>query len=154
MSGSLTVPAGVQYAGPMSNNAGQPAGSDSSGLPLSDVKVLELGTLIAGPFAGRVFADFGAEVIKVEHPERGDPLRTWGMGWNGSTSLWHLIQSRGKRSVAARFAALAGVSRPFTSAAARSTVRSSTASCRSDSVTVAPCGNSRRCEILRRPRTS
>ena len=72
-----------------------------SGGPLSDIRVLELGTLIAGPFAGRMFADFGAEVIKVEHPERGDPLRKWGMGWNGSASLWHLIQSRGKRSVAA-----------------------------------------------------
>ena len=69
--------------------------------PLADIRVLELGTLIAGPFAGRMFADFGAEVIKVEQPERGDPLRTWGMSWNGTSSLWHLIQSRGKRSVAA-----------------------------------------------------
>jgi formyl-CoA transferase len=85
----------------MSNNAGQPAGTDSSGLPLSDVKVLELGTLIAGPFAGRVFADFGAEVIKVEHPERGDPLRKWGLTLDGTDSLWHLVQSRGKQSVAA-----------------------------------------------------
>jgi formyl-CoA transferase len=57
--------------------------------------------LIAGPFAGRMLADFGAEVIKIEHPERGDPLRTWGMSWDGSDSLWHLIQSRGKLSVAA-----------------------------------------------------
>ena len=69
--------------------------------PLADIRVLELGTLIAGPFAGRMFADFGAEVVKVEHPERGDPLRTWGMSWNSNASLWHLIQSRGKRSVAA-----------------------------------------------------
>lgn len=69
--------------------------------PLADIRVLELGTLIAGPFAGRLFADFGAEVIKVEQPERGDPLRTWGMSVNGSASLWHLIQSRGKRSVVA-----------------------------------------------------
>lgn len=69
--------------------------------PLADIRVLELGTLIAGPFAGRMFADFGAEVIKIEQPERGDPLRTWGMSWNGSASLWHLLQSRGKRSVAA-----------------------------------------------------
>lgn len=57
--------------------------------------------MIAGPFAGRMFADFGAEVIKIEQPERGDPLRSWGMSWNGSVSLWHLIQSRGKRSVVA-----------------------------------------------------
>ena len=69
--------------------------------PLSDLRVLELGTLIAGPFAGRIFADFGAEVIKVELPEGGDPLRKWGMTWDGIDSLWHLIQSRGKLSVAA-----------------------------------------------------
>jgi formyl-CoA transferase len=71
------------------------------GGPLADLRVLELGTLIAGPFAGRLFADFGAEVIKVEHPDRGDPLRSWGMSWNSKDSLWHLIQSRGKLSVAA-----------------------------------------------------
>jgi formyl-CoA transferase len=69
--------------------------------PLADLRVLELGTLIAGPFAGRWLADFGAEVIKVEHPGLGDPLRNWCETWNGSESLWHLVQSRGKRSVAA-----------------------------------------------------
>jgi formyl-CoA transferase len=69
--------------------------------PLSDLRVLELGTLIAGPFAGRMLADFGAEVVKIEHPERGDPLRRWGMSWDDSDSLWHLVQSRGKQSVAA-----------------------------------------------------
>lgn len=68
---------------------------------LAGLRVLELGTLIAGPFAGRIFADFGAEVIKIEQPERGDPLRKWGMAWDGTDSLWHLIQSRGKLSVAA-----------------------------------------------------
>jgi formyl-CoA transferase len=79
----------------MSSNTGQVSG------PLSDLRVLELGTLIAGPFAGRLFADFGAEVIKVEHPDRGDPLRSWGMTADGTDSLWHLIQSRGKLSVTA-----------------------------------------------------
>ncbi len=69
--------------------------------PLSDLRVLELGTLIAGPFAGRMFADFGAEVIKIEQPEGGDPLRRWGMAWDGNDSLWHLVQSRGKLSVTA-----------------------------------------------------
>ena len=69
--------------------------------PLSDIRVLELGTLIAGPFAGRWFADFGAEVLKVEHPESGHPLRRWGESAGGDESLWHLVQSRGKRSVAA-----------------------------------------------------
>ena len=68
--------------------------------PLADLRVLELGTLIAGPFAGRWLADFGAAVIKVEHPSHGDPLRTWGATWNGQ-SVWHLVQSRGKRSVTA-----------------------------------------------------
>jgi formyl-CoA transferase len=48
-----------------------------------------------------MFADFGAEVIKIEHPELGDPLRRWGMTWDGTDSLWHLVQSRGKLSVAA-----------------------------------------------------
>jgi formyl-CoA transferase len=84
----------------MSNNAERHTDEMQSG-PLSDLRVLELGTLIAGPFAGRLFADFGAEVIKVEHPDRGDPLRSWGMGWDGNDSLWHLIQSRGKLSVTA-----------------------------------------------------
>jgi formyl-CoA transferase len=84
----------------MSSNTGQPSDETPSG-PLSDLRVLELGTLIAGPFAGRLFADFGAEVIKVEHPERGDPLRSWGMTSDGTDSLWHLIQSRGKLSVTA-----------------------------------------------------
>jgi formyl-CoA transferase len=83
----------------MSNNSGQHTPGVRG--PLGDLRVLELGTLIAGPFAGRLFADFGAEVIKIEHPERGDPLRTWGMSWGSGESLWHLIQSRGKRSVAA-----------------------------------------------------
>jgi formyl-CoA transferase len=84
----------------MSNITGQPA--DSAFAPaLRDIRVLELGTLIAGPFAGRIFADFGAEVVKVEQPGRGDPLRRWGMTWNGGDSLWHLVQSRGKQSVVA-----------------------------------------------------
>ncbi len=85
----------------MSNNAGRDGDGRARRGPLSDLRVLELGTLIAGPFAGRMFADFGAEVIKIEHPERGDPLRTWGMTWDGGDSLWHLVQSRGKLSVAA-----------------------------------------------------
>lgn len=69
--------------------------------PLSDLRVLELGTLIAGPFAGRLLADFGAEVIKVERPGSGDPLRQWGRSLDGGESLWHLVQQRGKRSVVA-----------------------------------------------------
>lgn len=66
--------------------------------PLKGLKVLELGSLIAGPFAGRLMADFGAEVIKVEPPEKGDPIRKWRMLQNG-TSLWWYIQSRNKKSL-------------------------------------------------------
>jgi formyl-CoA transferase len=85
----------------MSNDTGHRSDRTPIG-PLSDLRVLELGTLIAGPFAGRLFADFGAEVVKVEHPDRGDPLRSWGMSWDGAAdSLWYLVQSRGKRSVTA-----------------------------------------------------
>jgi formyl-CoA transferase len=69
--------------------------------PLSDLRVLELGTLIAGPFAGRLLADFGAQVIKVERPGSGDPLRRWGRAVDDGESLWHLVQQRGKRSIVA-----------------------------------------------------
>lgn len=60
---------------------------------------MELGSLIAGPFAGRLMADFGADVIKVEAPDRLDPLRSWGAGEVDGTSLWWAVQSRGKRLV-------------------------------------------------------
>jgi len=69
--------------------------------PLADLRVLELATLIAGPFAGRYLADFGAHVIKVEQPGTGDPLRGWGASGDGGVSLWHLVQSRGKQSITA-----------------------------------------------------
>lgn len=85
----------------MSNHSEHHSTYDGPPGPLSDVRVLELGTLIAGPLAGRWLADFGAEVIKIEHPSQGDPLRKWGMSWDGTDSLWHLVQSRGKQSVAA-----------------------------------------------------
>ena len=67
--------------------------------PLAGVRVVEIGSLIAGPFAGRLLADFGAEVIKVEAPGKLDPLRSWGAGAINDTSLWWVIQSRGKRLV-------------------------------------------------------
>ncbi len=65
---------------------------------LEGLKVLELGQLIAGPFAGKTLGDFGADVIKVEPPGSGDPLRTWRLLRNG-TSVWWDVQSRNKRSV-------------------------------------------------------
>ncbi|WP_041682104.1 CoA transferase [Cupriavidus sp. DF5525] len=66
--------------------------------PLAGIRVLELGQLIAGPFAARMLAAFGAEVIKVEPPGTGDPLRKWRMLHQG-TSVWWEAQSRDKQSV-------------------------------------------------------
>lgn len=66
--------------------------------PLRGLKVIEMGTLLAGPFAARILAEFGAEVIKIEAPEGGDPLRTWRKMYQG-TSLWWYVQSRNKKSV-------------------------------------------------------
>ena len=68
--------------------------------PLAGIKVVELGTLIAGPFAARILAEFGAEVIKIESPDGGDPLRKWRKLYEG-TSLWWYLQARNKKSVTA-----------------------------------------------------
>jgi formyl-CoA transferase len=67
-------------------------------LPLEGLRVLELGTLLAGPFTGRLLADFGAEVIKIEPPDRADPMRSWGQQKDGH-GLWWPIQSRNKKSI-------------------------------------------------------
>lgn len=67
--------------------------------PLAGLKVLELGQLIAGPFAAKTLADFGADIIKIETPGAGDPLRKWRLLKDG-TSVWWQVQSRNKRSVA------------------------------------------------------
>lgn len=66
--------------------------------PLAGLKVLELGQLIAGPFSGKTLGDFGAEVVKVEPPGSGDPLRQWRLLHNGE-SVWWQVQSRNKKSV-------------------------------------------------------
>lgn len=65
---------------------------------LAGIRVIELGQLIAGPFAAKTLADFGAEIIKVETPGEGDPLRKWRMLHNG-TSVWWQAQSRNKQSI-------------------------------------------------------
>ncbi|MGG3467906.1 CaiB/BaiF CoA-transferase family protein [Neobacillus pocheonensis] len=65
---------------------------------LEGLKVLEMGQLIAGPFASRLLAEFGAEVIKVESPATGDAIRSWRVVENG-TSLWWYVQSRNKKSI-------------------------------------------------------
>jgi len=67
-------------------------------LPLQGIKVVEMGQLIAGPFAAKILAEFGAEVIKIEPPVTGDPLRKWRMLHDG-TSVWWASQSRNKKSV-------------------------------------------------------
>ena len=73
--------------------------SEARQLPLQGLKVLELGQLIAGPFATKLLGEFGADVIKIEPPGTGDPLRKWRMIEEG-TSLWWHVQTRNKRSVA------------------------------------------------------
>src|SRR5580698_151575 len=67
--------------------------------PLADLVVIELGTLIAGPFCGQVLADFGAEVIKLEDPGTGDPMRQWGRSLPKGHSPWWPVIGRNKKSV-------------------------------------------------------
>ena len=66
---------------------------------LSGVRVVEMGQLIAGPFAGKMLGEFGADVIKIEAPGTGDPLRNWRLTKEG-TSVWWQVTSRNKRSIA------------------------------------------------------
>ena len=66
---------------------------------LGGIRVIELGQLIAGPFCAKMLGEFGAEVIKIEAPKTGDPLRNWRMLQDG-TSVWWQVQSRNKRSLA------------------------------------------------------
>jgi len=77
-------------------------GAPSSPVPpaaLAGVRVVEMGQLIAGPFAGKILGEFGADVVKIEPPGSGDPLRKWRMLKDG-TSVWWQVQSRNKRSLA------------------------------------------------------
>ena len=66
--------------------------------PLQGIRVIEIGTLIAAPFAARLMGEFGAEVIKIEAPVNGDPIRKWRKLHEG-TSLWWYLQSRNKKSL-------------------------------------------------------
>ena len=77
--------------------------------PLSGIKVIEIGTLIAAPFAARLMAEFGAEVIKIEAMGQGDPLRKWRKLHEG-TSLWLYLQSRYKKSLALDLKSAEGLS--------------------------------------------
>ena len=76
-----------------------PASAVTTPAALAGLKVLELGQLIAGPFAAKTLADFGADVVKIEQPGTGDPLRKWRLLKDG-TSVWWQVQSRNKRSLA------------------------------------------------------
>jgi len=81
-----------QAAGPVEPGTAPPR-------PLAGLRVLELGQLIAGPFCAKLLAEFGADVVKIEPPGLGDPLRKWRHLKDGTSVWWH-VQSRGKRSVA------------------------------------------------------
>jgi formyl-CoA transferase len=72
---------------------------DTSTGALCDLRVLELGTLIAGPFCGQLLGDMGAEVIKIEAPGQGDPMRHWGPQKRGTPSVWWPVIGRNKKSV-------------------------------------------------------
>ena len=76
--------------------------------PLTGIRVLEMGSLIAAPFAARLFGEFGAEVIKVESPGDGDPLRSWRSVHKG-TSVWWYLQARNKKSIAIDMKAPEGI---------------------------------------------
>lgn len=80
----------------------RPAAAGKTRQALEGVRVIEIGSLIAGPFATRILGDFGAEIIKIEPPGEGDPLRRW-RHMDGDTSLWWYIQSRNKKSVTINF---------------------------------------------------
>lgn len=67
--------------------------------PLKDLKVVEMGTLIAGPFCGQILGDFGADVVKIEDPKSGDPMRQWGRSLPKGLSPWWPVIGRNKRSV-------------------------------------------------------
>jgi formyl-CoA transferase len=67
--------------------------------PLSDLRVIEMGTLLAGPFCGQILGDMGAEVIKVEPPGQGDPMRVWGREKVNGQSLWWPVVARNKKAI-------------------------------------------------------
>ncbi len=96
-------------------------------LPLEGVRVIEVGQALAGPLAGVLLADMGADVIKIEKPDGGDDARLWGppYGPDGETSLYFYSQNRNKRSVTLDLKAAA-----CSTSSRRATSRSSIASAR------------------------
>src|SRR5580658_3995058 len=95
----MTIPAADAYA-PAGSGQGSRAlmqarlGAENTGA-LRDLRVIEMGTLIAGPFCGQLMGDMGAEVIKLEPPGAGDPMRGWGQG----APVWWEVIARNKKSV-------------------------------------------------------
>ena len=86
--------------GPTANPSSRTtAGTTARSGPLADLRVIEMGQLLAGPFCGQILADFGAEVIKCEPPGAGDPMREWGREKPGGLSLWWPVIARNKRSI-------------------------------------------------------
>jgi formyl-CoA transferase len=77
----------------MTSSTAQPSG------PLAGLRVIELGTLLAGPFCGQLLGDFGAEIIKVEPPGQGDPMRVWGREKANGKSLWWPVVGRNKKAI-------------------------------------------------------
>ncbi len=84
-------------ATPSGSTAGQTTGQTAG--PLAGLRVIEMGTLLAGPFCGQLMGDFGAEVIKLEPPGQGDPMREWGREKAHGMSLWWPVVARNKKSV-------------------------------------------------------
>lgn len=78
--------------------------------PLEGLKVLEFGSFIAGPFCTRLMADFGAEIIKIEPPTKGDPLRNWGVAKYKEKSLWWPVQARNKKCITLNLKEAEGIS--------------------------------------------
>lgn len=78
--------------------------------PLDDLRVLEMGQLLAGPFCGQLLGDFGAEVVKLEDPARGDPMRQWGREKPHGKSLWWPVLARNKKSVTCNLRSAGGQS--------------------------------------------
>lgn len=91
----------------MSRENMEPDASTSHG-PLAGLRVIEMGTLIAGPFCGQLLGDFGAEVIKIEEPMKGDPMRTWGQAKVEGDSLWWSVLGRNKKSMTLNLRTSAG----------------------------------------------
>ena len=86
-------------AAPDTAATGPSAGAAPRTGPLTDIRVVEMGQLLAGPFCGQLLADFGAEVIKIEPPGEGDPMREWGREKPYGKSLWWPVVARNKKSV-------------------------------------------------------